>query len=33
VLDKNLFDIPTEDINTSKVLVTMMDGKIIYQAE
>jgi len=30
VLDKNLFEISAEDINTAKVLMTLMDGKLVY---
>lgn len=33
VLDKNLFEIPVEDINSAKVLLTLMDGKLVYIAE
>jgi predicted amidohydrolase YtcJ len=32
VLDRNLFEIPAEDINNSKVLLTFMDGKEVYRA-
>ncbi|MFQ6006627.1 MAG: amidohydrolase family protein, partial [Woeseia sp.] len=32
VLDRNLFDIPVYEINETKVLLTMMDGSIVYAA-
>jgi len=32
VLDKNLFEIPPEEINTTKVLVTVFDGEVVYDA-
>jgi predicted amidohydrolase YtcJ len=31
VLDRNLFEIPSEDILKTKVLLTVMDGKVVYQ--
>jgi predicted amidohydrolase YtcJ len=31
VLDRNLFEIPAEDILKAKVLLTVMDGKVVYQ--
>ena len=31
VLDKNLFDIPVKDIHKAKVVMTMMDGKIVHE--
>jgi predicted amidohydrolase YtcJ len=33
VLDRNLFDIPPEEINEAKVLLTLMDGREVYRAE
>lgn len=33
VLDKNLFEVPAEDINSAKVLLTLMDGTMVYSAE
>ncbi len=33
VLNNNLFEIPATKINETKVLLTLMDGKKIYQAE
>ncbi len=33
VLDKNLFEIPIEDINSAKVLLTLMDGRVVFSAE
>ena len=30
VLDRNLFRIPTEEISETKVLLTMLGGKIVY---
>ncbi len=32
VLDRNLFEIPSTEINQARVLLTVFDGKIIYQA-
>lgn len=32
VIDKNLFDIPEPEILNSKVIMTIMDGKIIYES-
>ena len=33
VLDKNLFEIPEEDIALTKVLLTLVDGNEVYRAE
>jgi predicted amidohydrolase YtcJ len=33
VLDRNLFEIPPGEINDSKVLLTLMDGREVYRAE
>ncbi|WP_066051254.1 amidohydrolase family protein [Robertmurraya korlensis] len=33
VLNQNLFDIATEDILNTKVVLTMVDGKVIYNSE
>ena len=30
VLDRNLFEIPVEDIVSTKVLFTIFEGKIVY---
>ncbi len=32
VLDQNLFEIPTNEIATSRVLLTLVDGKVVYEA-
>ncbi|GBU10299.1 amidohydrolase [Gammaproteobacteria bacterium] len=32
ILDRNIFDIPANDIENIKVLMTMVGGKIVYQA-
>jgi cytosine/adenosine deaminase-related metal-dependent hydrolase len=32
VLDKNLFEIPAEEIGTSSVQITVFDGEIVYDA-
>lgn len=32
VLDRNLFDIPVTEINEARVLLTMMDGKVVHTA-
>ncbi|MBW1659252.1 MAG: amidohydrolase [Deltaproteobacteria bacterium] len=32
VLDQNIFDIPPERIPTTKILLTCIDGKIVYEA-
>jgi predicted amidohydrolase YtcJ len=32
IMDQNLFNIPSEKIRKTKVLLTMMDGDIIHQA-
>jgi len=31
VLDKNIFTIPPKEILTTKVDLTMMDGRIVYE--
>ena len=31
VLDRNLFDVPVDDINDAKVILTVMDGKVTYK--
>lgn len=33
VLDRNLFDVPAQDIHKAKVKLTMMDGKVTYTAD
>ena len=33
ILEKNLFEIPLEEIHKVKVCETIMDGKTIYKAE
>jgi predicted amidohydrolase YtcJ len=33
VLDRNLFDIPVTEINETRVLLTLMDGRTVYSAE
>ncbi len=33
VLDKNLFDLPSASIHTAKEVMTLIDGKIVYQFE
>lgn len=33
VLEKNLFDVPPNEISKVKVLYTVMDGKLVYEAE
>jgi predicted amidohydrolase YtcJ len=33
VLDRNLFDIPVSEINETRVLLTLMDGRTVYAAE
>lgn len=33
VLDQNLFEIPVEDISETRVLMTMVGGKVVHQAE
>ncbi|MBW2679067.1 MAG: amidohydrolase family protein [Deltaproteobacteria bacterium] len=30
VLDRNLFDIPPAEINQAKVLLTLFDGRVVY---
>lgn len=32
VLDRNLFDVPVEEIKDTRVLLTIMNGKIVYEA-
>ena len=32
LLDKNLFEIPPEDIPTARVTLTMMDGRVVWEA-
>jgi len=32
VLDRNLFEIPAADINETRVLMTLFDGEVIYEA-
>lgn len=31
IIDRNLFDIPVEEITKAEVILTMMDGKVIYK--
>ena len=33
VLDRNLFDIPTTEINEARVLLTLMDGRTVFSAD
>ncbi|MGY8802571.1 MAG: amidohydrolase [Pseudomonadales bacterium] len=33
ILDRNLFELSPEDINTARVLLTLMDGREVYKAE
>ena len=33
VLDRNLFDVPSRDLHQARVLLTLLEGKVIYQAE
>ena len=33
VLDRNLFEIPAYEINQAKVLTTLFDGEVVYQAD
>lgn len=33
VLDRNLFDIPSTGINEARVLLTLMDGKVVHSAD
>ncbi len=33
VLDRNLFEIPATEINEAQVLLTLMDGRVVYEAE
>src|SRR5699024_4604444 len=33
VLDRNLFEVPAEEIRDAKVTLTMMDGKVVYEKE
>lgn len=32
VLEKNLFDVPPEEIHQAKVLYTIMNGELVYEA-
>lgn len=32
VLDKNLFDIPATEISSTKVILTIFDGEVVYDA-
>ena len=32
VVDRNLFDIPPQDIYNAKTVMTMIDGRIVYEA-
>ena len=31
MLDKNIFDLPTSEISSAKVLLTLLDGKAVYK--
>jgi hypothetical protein len=31
VLDRNLFDLPAQQINETKVLMTLFDGAVVFQ--
>ncbi len=31
VLDRNLFDLPAQQTNETKVLMTLFDGTVVYQ--
>jgi len=33
ILDKNILELPPDEILNTKVLYTIVDGKIIYQSE
>ena len=33
VLDRNLFEIPIEDVSEAKVLTTVVEGKVVFQAK
>lgn len=33
VLDRNLFDLPPKEIHQARVLLTLLEGKIVYKAE
>ncbi len=33
VLDRNIFDIPAQKIHLAKVLLTLLEGQVVYQAE
>ena len=33
VLDRNLFEIPSEDIANTRVLTTLFEGRVVYQAQ
>lgn len=32
VMDRNLFDVPVDDIKDTKILLTVMDGNVVYEA-
>ena len=31
-MDRNLFDVPVDDIKDTKILLTVMDGNVVYEA-
>ena len=31
VMDRNLFEIPADDIKDTKILLTVMDGNVVYE--
>ena len=31
ILDENIFDVPVEEIKRTKVLKTILNGKIVYE--
>ena len=33
VLDRNLFEVPSNEINNVQVLLTLMDGKVVYEGD
>jgi predicted amidohydrolase YtcJ len=33
ILDKNLFDVETYDIHKTQVVMTVMDGSVVYEIE
>jgi len=33
VPDRNLFEIPPEEINEAKVVMTLLDGGVVYQSQ